>query len=105
MAEFKILVFQNPEFKILGILDFGLTQDYSVLNREFMILADFKNLVDSKILASQNAELKILVDFKILALQYSEYKILTFQNHEFKMLADFQILAFPNPQLTILAEF
>ena len=48
MADFKILAFQNPEFKML---------------------ADFKTLAHFKILAFQNPELKILADFKNLVLK------------------------------------
>ena len=62
--EFKILAFQNPEFKIL---------------------------VHLKILAFQNPEFKILVfqnhEFKIFA----HFKVLPLQNPEFKTLADFKI--------------
>ena len=48
MAHFKILAFQNPEYKILA--------DFKTLgfeNREF------------KILAFQNPEFKIIADYKI----------------------------------------
>ena len=84
MADFKILAFQNPEFKILADLKILAFQ-----NPEFQILADFK------IIAFQNPEFKIFADFKILA----------FQNPEFKILADLKILAFQNPEFKLLAEF
>ena len=54
MDDFKILAFQNPEFKIFD--------DFKILtfqNPEFKILDDFK------ILAFQNPQLKILADFNI----------------------------------------
>ena len=62
--KFKIIAFQNPEFKIL---------------------------VDFKILAFKNPKFKILVfqnhEFKIFA----HFKVLPLQNPEFKTLADFKI--------------
>ena len=67
MAEFKILGFQIPEFKIMGHL---------------------------KILAFQNPEMKILGQLKILAFQYPEFKIsadlkiLAFQNPELKEVSE-----------------
>ena len=53
MADFKILAFQNPEFKIL---------------------ADFK------MLGFQNPEFKIFADFKILPFQNREFKTLESSN-------------------------
>ena len=50
LADFKILAFLNPEFKIV-----------TLQNPEFKILADFK------ILAFYNPEFKFLAYFKILA--------------------------------------
>ena len=58
MADFKILAFQNPEFKILA--------DFKILafhDPEFKIFAYFK------ISAFHNPEFKIVADFKILAFQ------------------------------------
>ena len=49
MSDFKILAFQNPEFK---------------------------NLADLKILAFQNPEFKIFGKFKMLAFQDPEFKLL-----------------------------
>ena len=63
MAEFKILAFQNLEFKILA--DFKILAFYK--NLEFKILADFK------ILAFQNYDFKMFADFKILAFQNSRF--------------------------------
>ena len=68
LADFKILPFQNPEFKILAHFKILALQ-----NPEFKILADFN------LLALQNAELKILADYKVLA----QLKILTFKGPEF----------------------
>ena len=55
LADFKILAFQNPEFKILS---------------DFRILAfqnpEFKRLDDFNILAFQNHEFMISADLKIL---------------------------------------
>ena len=62
MADFKIVAFQNPQFKILA--------NFKILafeNPEFKILADFKNL------ALENPEFKILADFKNLPLPYHMY--------------------------------
>ena len=73
MAYFKILAFQNPQFKILA--------DFKILafhNSQFKILADFK------ILAFHNPEFKILADFKMLA----AFKIIAFKDPEFKILAE-----------------
>ena len=53
LADFKILAFQNPKFKIL---------------------ADFKILDDFKILAFHNPEFKILTHFNILAFQHLDFK-------------------------------
>ena len=44
LADFKIVAFRNPEFKIL---------------------ADFKILPDFRILAFENPDFKIMADFKI----------------------------------------
>ena len=52
----KILALQNPEFKILAVV-----QILAFQNPEFKILADFK------ILALLNSEFQNLADFKILA--------------------------------------
>ena len=89
LADFNILAFQNPKFKILAF---------------FKILAYFKTL------PFQNPEFKILADFNILASQNPKFKILAFQNLElnilpdFKMLDFFKILAFQNPdEFKILA--
>ena len=83
MAEFKILAFQTPEFKILAHLKILAFQD-----PEYKILADFK------ILADQNTEFKILGDIKILA----------FQNPKFKILADFSF-SFPRSWIHDFARF
>ena len=81
MADFKILAFQNPEFKNLADLKILGFQ-----NPEFKISADFKKL------ALQNPEFKILADFKIFA----------FQNPEFKILAEWQFLqGHPKPAFSI----
>ena len=66
LANFRILAFQNPEFKISSDLKILVFQ-----NLQFNILAsqsaDFKILADVKILDFENLELKILGDCKIIA--------------------------------------
>ena len=88
LAYFKILAFQNPEFKSWD--DFNILAYLNILafqNPKFKIIADFN------FFAFQNLELKILANFRVLA----------FQNPEFKISADFKILAFQNPQFKIFA--